>query len=172
LPGCFETGTQSHEGMAGTAAAIDYFAWVGQTMAQDFMQANACYSGRSRLVHAALECLFAYEQELALQLVSGLQALPGVRVLGVTDKTAMDRRVPTVSFVAEGKASSAIARGLAAHNIFVWSGHNYAVEAADALGILHSGGAVRVGPVHYNSGAEIDTLLNVLGDVLAHADAA
>ena len=26
IPGCFETGTQSHEGYAGTAAAVDYFA--------------------------------------------------------------------------------------------------------------------------------------------------
>ncbi len=34
LPWCFETGTQSHESMAGTAAAVDYFAWVGATMAE------------------------------------------------------------------------------------------------------------------------------------------
>ncbi|MGB5247880.1 MAG: cysteine desulfurase-like protein [Woeseia sp.] len=172
LPGCFETGTQSHEGMAGTAAAIDYFAWVGQTMAQDFMQENARYQGRSRNVHAALACLFAYEQDLALRLIDGLQQLPGVRVLGVTDKNAMHRRVPTVSFVADGKASPAIARSLAERNIFVWSGHNYAVEAADTLDIAKTGGAVRVGPVHYNSFAEIDTLLNALEDVLGQADAA
>lgn len=172
IPGCFETGTQSHEGMAGSAAAIDYFAWVGQTMAQDYLQANTQYSGRSRLVHAALDCLFDYEQELALHLIEGLQLIPGVRVLGVTDKNAMDRRVPTVSFVADGKGSAAIARGLAARNIFVWSGHNYAVEAADALGILKTGGAVRVGPVHYNSAAEIDTLLDCLDEVLQQADAA
>ncbi|MEX1266382.1 MAG: cysteine desulfurase-like protein, partial [Woeseia sp.] len=31
LPDCFETGTQSHEGMAGTGAAVDYFAWIGKT---------------------------------------------------------------------------------------------------------------------------------------------
>ncbi|MGB5346209.1 MAG: cysteine desulfurase-like protein [Woeseia sp.] len=172
IPGCFETGTQSHEGMAGSAAAIDYFAWVGQTMAQDYLQGNAQYSGRSRLVHAALDCLFEYEQELALHLIEGLQLIRGVRVLGVTDKGAMDRRVPTVSFVADGKGSAAIARGLAARNIFVWSGHNYAVEAADALGILNTGGAVRVGPVHYNSAAEIDTLLECLDEILLQADAA
>lgn len=171
LPGCFETGTQSHEGMAGTAAAVDYFAWVGQTMAQDFIQDNANYAGRSRMVHAALDCLFAYEQELALRLIDGLQGLPGVRVLGVTDRAAMHRRVPTVSFVADGKASPAIARGLAARNIFVWNGHNYAVEAAAALD-LPQGGAVRVGPVHYNTLAEIDVLLTALDEVLLQADAA
>ncbi|NIP96771.1 MAG: cysteine desulfurase-like protein, partial [Akkermansiaceae bacterium] len=33
IPGCFETGTQSHEGMAGTTAAVDYFAWIGENFA-------------------------------------------------------------------------------------------------------------------------------------------
>ncbi|MBT8085519.1 MAG: cysteine desulfurase-like protein [Woeseia sp.] len=172
LPNIFETGTQSHEGMAGTAAAIDYFAWVGQTMAQDHFDDNVRFKGRSRLVHAALDCLFQYEKELALHLIAGLQQLPGVRVLGVTDRSAMDRRVPTVSFTADGKASPAIARGLAERNIFVWSGDNYAVEAAEVLGIAKTGGAVRIGPVHYNSVDELDILLNTLDEVLAKADAA
>ena len=66
----------------------------------------------------------------------------------------------------------AIASALARRNIFVWSGHNYAVECARSLGIYDSGGAVRVGPVHYNSRAEIDELLNALEDFLSRADAA
>ena len=49
-----------------------------------------------------------------------------------------------------------LARQLGASNIFVWSGHNYAVEAARTLGVLDRGGVLRVGPVHYNSTAEID----------------
>ena len=51
-------------------------------------------------------------------------------------------------------------------NIFVWSGHNYALETAKTLGILDAGGAVRVGPVHYNSVAEIDELVTSLGRIL------
>jgi cysteine desulfurase family protein (TIGR01976 family) len=172
IPGCFETGTQSHEGMAGTAAAVDYFAWIGEAMGKDFMEQNSQYKGRSRAVHAALDFLFDYEQGLASHLIKGLQSLPGVRVLGVTAEDAMDRRVPTVSFVKAGGSSSAIARALAERNIFVWSGHNYAVEAARALSIYDSGGAVRVGPVHYNSVAEIDLLLNALEDILPSANAA
>jgi len=34
IPDCFETGTQSHEGIAGIKAAIDYFEWVGTSMAR------------------------------------------------------------------------------------------------------------------------------------------
>lgn len=172
IPGCFETGTQSHEGMAGTAAAVDYFAWIGETMAKEHHAANQSYTGRARFVHAALDYLFDYEKGLAAHLINGLQDLPGIRVLGVTEPSAMDRRVPTVAFVAEGKSSAELAESLARQNIFVWSGHNYAVEAALALGIYETGGAVRIGPVHYNSAAEIDELLTALESLLPRANAA
>ena len=78
----------------------------------------------------------------------------------------MDRRVPSVSFTHENIAPHVIAAALAEKNIFVWSGHNYAVEVAKTLGIYDSGGAVRVGPVHYNSIAEIDDFLVALGPIL------
>ena len=158
-PGSFETGTQSHEGFAGITAAIEYFAWLGETMAD--------VSGRQAALRAAMEMLFAYEKTLAAQLVGGLQALDGVTVQGITDESAFDRRVPTVSFTHERVAPDTIARALADGNIFVWNGHNYAVEVADSLGLLESGGVVRVGPVHYNSTAEIDELLAALGEILS-----
>ena len=79
------------------------------------------------------------------------------------DPAASDRRVPTVAFSHVSERPETIARALAEHNIFVWSGHNYALEAARALGILESGGAVRVGPVHYNGTGEIDELIEALG---------
>jgi cysteine desulfurase family protein (TIGR01976 family) len=166
IPGAFETGTQSHEGMAGTAAAVDYFAWIGETMAQDYTKSNQRYAGRSRYVHAAMCCLFDYETTLARHLIDGLKQLSGVTVLGITAADAMKRRVPTVSFTAAGVSSSAIAEALAKKNIFVWSGHNYAVEAARALGIYDSGSGVRIGPVHYNSHQELDRLLTALEDIL------
>jgi len=79
----------------------------------------------------------------------------------------LHRRVPTVSFTHESVASGAIAKALADQNIFVWSGHNYAVEPAKSLGIYESGGAVRIGPVHYNSAVEIDELLLALEPILS-----
>jgi selenocysteine lyase/cysteine desulfurase len=79
----------------------------------------------------------------------------------------MKRRVPTVSITAAGVSSTGIAEALAKKNIFVWSGHNYAVEAARALGIYDSGSGVRIGPVHYNSHEELDILLAALEDILS-----
>jgi cysteine desulfurase family protein (TIGR01976 family) len=172
IPGCFETGTQSHEGMAGTAAAVDYFAWIGESMAKSYHSKNEHFVGRRKYVHAAFDFLFDYEKKLARHLIDGLQGLPRVRVQGVSDPAAMARRVPTVSFTVDGIAPSRVAENLARENIFVWSGHNYAVEAAKSLQIYDKGGAIRVGPVHYNTVAEIDTLLTVLADILAQADAA
>ena len=172
LPGCYETGTQSHEGMAGTAAAVDYFAWIGESMAKDYMAKNSAYQGRARAVHAAMDYLFDYEKGLAARLIDGLQQLPNSRILGISDAAAMQRRVPTVSFVIDGTLSPGIAEALAQRGIFVWSGHNYAVEAADTLGLDATEGAIRVGPVHYNSAEEIDELLNGLEDILQNRDAA
>jgi cysteine desulfurase family protein (TIGR01976 family) len=159
LPWSFETGTQSHEGMAGTAAAVDYFAWLGTEMA-------GAKGTRREAICSALDLLFDYERELADRLVGGLMSLDGVRVLGITDEAAMPRRVPTVSFVHERHSPSHIARALAERNIFAWSGHNYALELARVLNIEKSGGGVRIGPVHYNTLDEIDVLIDALREIL------
>jgi cysteine desulfurase family protein (TIGR01976 family) len=166
LPWCYETGTQSHEGIAGCGAAVDYFAWIGETMTEACANSGAAASTRRERVHAALECLFRYESDLSQALISGLQVIPGVRIRGITDPQALDRRVPTVSITHESARPGDVAKALALRNIFVWSGHNYAVEAARSLGIYESGGALRIGPVHYNSVAEVDVVLNALEDTL------
>lgn len=163
LPWCFETGTQSHEGIAGIGATVDYFASLGGAMADEAQQ----LSGRRQRVQSAMGLLFDYEKSLSAHLTEGLTSIPGITVQGITAADAMDRRVPTVSFTHSDVAPSTIAEALAKQNIFVWNGHNYAVEAAKVLDIYDSGGAVRVGPVHYNSIAEIDELLDVLPRILS-----
>ena len=146
--------------MAGTAAAVDYFAGIGASMS------TAASAGtRAENVRTAMQGLFEYEATLASHLIAGLKAIPGVKIQGISDPEAIDRRVPTVSFTHRDHDSSFIAEELAKRNIFVWSGHNYAVEAAKTLGIFDNGGAVRVGPVHYNSTAELDVLLQAVNDL-------
>jgi selenocysteine lyase/cysteine desulfurase len=166
IPDCFETGTPSVEGFAGVAAVVNYFASIGETMATDYMDRWAHFSGRRQEIHAAMDLLFDYEKSLAEHLIDGLTQLSGVTVQGITAADAMDRRVPTVAFTHNSVAASAIAKALGEQNIFVWSGHNYAVEVAKTLGIYETGGAVRIGPVHYNSHAEIDEVLGALEGIL------
>jgi selenocysteine lyase/cysteine desulfurase len=167
LPWCFETGTQSHEGFAGISATIDYLAWIGETMGVEFEHRWSHFSGRRKHLHVAMDVLFDYEKVLTQQLLIGLDRIAGVTVQGITAVDALDRRVPTVSFTHDSVSPGTIAESLAAQNIFVWHGHNYAVEAAKSLGLYESGGAVRVGPVHYNSAAEIAELLGALRSILA-----
>ncbi|MEM7430864.1 MAG: cysteine desulfurase-like protein [Pseudomonadota bacterium] len=157
LPWAFQTGTQSHEGIAGTGAAVDYFANIGASM---------CDGDRRACIVAGFNAMFDYEKVLAERLVSGLLEIGGVTVHGITDTDAFDRRVPTVAFVHESKQPDEIARALGEHNIFVWSGHNYAVEPARLLGIEEHG-VVRVGPVHYNTVEEIDETLSVIREIVA-----
>jgi len=166
LPWCFETGTQSHEGMAGTAAAVDYFANIGETMGAEYHANYPNFSDRRLFIHAAMDCLFDYETTLSQQLIEGLEKMQGVTVQGVTSADALDRRVPTVAFTHETRKPADIARALAERNIFVWSGYNYALEVARSLGIYETGGAVRIGPVHYNNSNEINELLTALGEIL------
>jgi cysteine desulfurase family protein (TIGR01976 family) len=166
LPWCFETGTQSHEGFAGITATVEYFAAIGRSMAEDYHDRWSQFSGNRQHVHAAMDLLFDYEKSLANHLIGGLTAIDGVTIQGISDAEAIDRRVPTVSFTHSQASPDSIAKALAEQNIFVWSGHNYAVEVAKTLGIYDSGGAVRVGPVHYNSIEEIDEFLAALPAIL------
>ena len=167
LPGCFETGTQSHEGMAGTTAAVNYFAWIGREYADSYQIENKYKNERTKFVHAALDYLFEYEKLLTIDLIEGLQNIKNVQVQGITEKNALDRRLPTVSFSVIGLSPSLIAEELAKENIFVWSGHSYALEVVKSLNLLDKGGVLRTGPVHYNTINEVHEFLEILDKLIS-----
>jgi selenocysteine lyase/cysteine desulfurase len=70
--------------------------------------------------------------------------------------------VPTVSVTVDGKDPADLAQKFAAENIFVWSGHNYAVEPVTRMELMDKGGVLRIGLAHYNTADEVDELLNQL----------
>lgn len=47
----------------------------------------------------------------------------------------------------------------------MWDGNNYALSVTESLGLEESGGIVRVGPVHYNTGDEIVKFGKALGEI-------
>jgi selenocysteine lyase/cysteine desulfurase len=94
--------------------------------------------------------------------LSGLTAIKGVKVRGITSENAVHRRVPTVSITVDGKDPAELAQSFAADNIFVWSGHNYALEPIRRMELMDKGGVLRIGLAHYNTAGEVDTLLNRL----------
>ncbi len=167
LPDCFETGTLSHEGMAGITAAIDYFSWMGETIAETHhRQRHAGTSQRRQNICAAMECLTDYEIPLARQLIDGLGAIKGVKIHGITNPNAMEKRVPTISFTAVGHHPCNLATSLATRGIQVWDGHNYAVEPVSYMGLMEAGGVVRIGLAHYNTAEEVDQTLAAIDQIL------
>ena len=55
-----------------------------------------------------------------------------------------------------------MAAELAAVRIATWSGHSYAVEAVDQLGLAASGGIVRAGVVAYIEPDDVTRLLEMV----------
>ena len=132
----WETGTPSYEGQAGTLGAIEHIERLG-----------------------GMATIAAYECELGERLLSGLLAIPGLRLWGAP---TMEGRVPTFAFTLAGVHPRTVAERLAAENIFVWSGSFYAVEVLNRLGLAESGGLVRVGLCHYNTAQEVDRALEAI----------
>ena len=154
LPDRWMTGTQSHEGIAGTLAAIDYLADLGR-----FVSPNG--QPRREALAAAYSAIGNYERELATRLLLGLSDMPDIRIWGIADLERLDERVPTVSFTPARLKPQANAEQLADAGIFVWPGNHYALPFTEATG-LEPDGTLRIGLLHYNTAEEIDRLLDCL----------
>lgn len=153
----WETGTPSFETIAGVSAAIDYLNNIGREHNQAYTAQFPGLGGRQLELKAAMAVLGEYERELVKYLIEVLQAIPGVRIYGITDPTRYHERVPTVIFTMEGRTPTEIAQYLAQQHIYVWDGNYYAVEIMKRLGYEEEG-MVRVGLAHYNTHAEIERL--------------
>lgn len=166
-PDKFETGTGNFEGMAGTTAAINYLAQLGDQFGAAFeaQWTGAGFTGRRLALKKAMTAIANYERTLLERLVEGLMAVSGVRIYGITDKVQFSHRTPTIAFTKDGVETETIAKILGENNIFVWDGHYYALEVVKRLDLYERGGMVRVGIVHYNTAAEVDRLLAVLRDL-------
>jgi len=156
-PNRWETGTPSFETIAGAGATIDYLANLGRDYGAEYAGMFPGFSGRRLELKQAMAALTAHERELVACLIEVLQALPGVRIFGITDPTRYHERVPTVVFTKERYSPQEIARHLGRHHIYVWDGNYYAQEIMERLGHGVSG-MVRVGLAHYNTREEIGRL--------------
>ncbi|MEX2652387.1 MAG: cysteine desulfurase-like protein [Acidimicrobiia bacterium] len=149
-PGKMETGTQSFESMAGVTAAVDYLAGLA---------GDRGGSRRDRL-EAAYSLISEHERFLSERFLEGVASLPGLRVYGVS--TTDQRRVATFAIGVEGHGAEEVAAQMVRAGVYVWSGHYYAVNVMDRLGVLDEGGLVRIGFVHYNTATEVDRALEAL----------
>jgi len=157
IPGRWMTGTQNHECIAGTLAAVEYLADLGRTL-------DAKASDRRAALTAAYAGIAEYERTLLGGLLDGLAELPSVRVWGITHRQRFDRRVPTVALTHRRLRPIELAKFLAERGIFVWHGNFYALPLTEALG-LEPEGLVRIGLLHYNTPDETRRLLHALSEL-------
>ena len=164
LPGKFETGTQNHEGIAGVLGAVEYFEWVGREFGGEFANglAEEKYQGRRLELKKGMTAIHAYEYELARELLSALESVPGLRLYGLTDVRRLDERVATFSFRLKDIHPRVVAEKLAQEGIYVWDGNYYALNVSERLGVEEHGGMVRVGAAHYNTLDEVARLKDAL----------
>jgi cysteine desulfurase family protein (TIGR01976 family) len=104
------------------------------------------------------EWIAEHERALGQRFLDGLSErfrLHGVRT--------MDGRVPTFALTRDGISPEAASAQLADRGFATWHGNYYAIEIMRRLGL--SGGAVRVGIVHYNTEDEVDRLLEALAEL-------
>lgn len=148
-PERLETGTQNHEGIVGTGAAVDFLASLGRG------------AGRRERIVAALGGLHAHGEALVRQLWDGLGTIAGVRRFGPAPGMP---RTPTVSFVVDGVPSEAVAVRLAGRGVFVSHGDFYAATVIERLGHAQDG-VVRAGCACYTTGDEVGRLLDGVGAI-------
>jgi cysteine desulfurase family protein (TIGR01976 family) len=135
----FETGTQSHEAIAGTVAAIGYLRSLG-----------------GGDLDVAFDRIERHETALSERFLAGMP--DDLTLYGIPRP---EGRTPTFCFNLAGEEPRAVAARLAGRDIYVWDGDYYALEPIRALG-LGDGGAVRAGFLHYTTEDEVDRLLEAL----------
>jgi cysteine desulfurase family protein (TIGR01976 family) len=156
LPGRWMTGTQNHEGIAGTLAAIEYVASIGRDVNP------ACKSRREAIV-SAFGAISTHERQLSAHILDGF-ARRGIHVYGIRDPARLEERVPTFGIGHPRYEPAAFSAFLASRGIFVWDGNFYALPLTEALGV-EPDGFVRIGLLHYSTTAEIDRFFGELDEL-------
>lgn len=153
-PERLETGTLSHEAIAGTTAAIDFLASLDDRTGD-----------RRDRIGRAMQGLHDRGDVLVRRLWEGLAALDAVRLFGPAPGTA--ERTPTVSFIVEGVPSGEVSHLLAERfGIFCSFGDFYATDVTARLGVEREG-LVRAGCACYTTEDEVDRLIQGVAQIVA-----
>ncbi len=159
LPYKLQPGNVNFELAYGSTGILDYFN----------MLYNEHFSDKNTILNNRLEKVFEliadHEEEIVSPLMDFLNSKKNIKIIG--DKTAnKNLRVPTVSFVVEGRKSSEIPLLVDPHKIGIRWGDFYARRLIENLNISDIDGVVRVSMVHYNTKTEVEKLVSVLDKII------
>jgi cysteine desulfurase family protein (TIGR01976 family) len=150
----FETGTLSHEAIAGFFAAVGYLESLGE--------GGVSRSERIDLAYARIE---SHEAQLTRRTLQRMSEIAGLRLYGIADPDRVADRTPTFCFNLDRWEPAALSIALGERGLFTYHGDYYALGAMTALGLQPTGGAVRAGYLHYTSAEEADRLCDVLAEL-------
>lgn len=150
----FETGTLSHEAVAGFLATIEYLESLGAEIGE------RC--GRLDLAYRRIR---AHELALTRHTLQRLSQIPGLVLYGLSDPNRAAERTPTFCFNLDGWTPEALSIALGERGLFTYHGNYYALGAMTALNLEASGGAVRAGYLHYTTMQEADRFCDTLASL-------
>jgi cysteine desulfurase family protein (TIGR01976 family) len=137
-----ETGTQSHESIAGAAAAVDFLASL-----------SAGDGRRERLRNTFAE-FHSRKKDLFKNLWEGLSKIAGVTLYGQNPDAP---RTPTIAFTVKDVPAQKVSEKLAERGVFTSHGDFYAMTVVEKFG-LQKEGLVRAGIACYTTAEEIERL--------------
>ena len=153
-PERLETGTQTHEGIVGAGAAVEWLASL-----------NRSALGPSKRDALAAVYRELHERSLALfgQLWEGLEGKRRVRRFGLRPGNP---RTATLAFKIDGVSSDDVAIAFAERGLFVSHGDFYAATVIERLGV-GGDGVVRVGCSAYTTEDEIARVIAAVEEISA-----
>ncbi len=174
-PNCWEWGTLNHECIAGIAACVDYIAdlglnhgtWSDGRPARPSSEARPRELTRRAAIEAAYASIHEHERALLARMMTGLAAIPDLKIYGITDPARFDQRCPTLAIRSARHTPLELATKLGERGFFTWDGNYYALNLTEHLDVEKSGGFLRIGLVHYNTIEEVDRLLAALREIVA-----
>jgi cysteine desulfurase family protein (TIGR01976 family) len=150
VPERFEFGTLPYEILAGAAATVDFLAALDPAPADT----------RREQLTGSLAAIHDHETSLRARLQAGLGGFGDA----ITVHSQAPDRTPTILMSLEGRDARDAHAHLATRKVVVAAGSFYAYEPFLALKLEDP--ALRVGLAPYNTGEEVDRLLDGLGEFL------
>ncbi|MEK7723202.1 MAG: cysteine desulfurase-like protein [Acidobacteriota bacterium] len=148
-PDRVETGTQSHESIAGAAAAVNFLASLSEGN-----------SRREKLLNTYSE-IHSRKMDMFKMMWDGLSGINGVRLYGQPPE---GKRTPTLGFTVKNMMSEVVSKKLVERGIFTSNGDFYAMTVIEKLGLADEG-LVRIGCACYTTQEEIERLIEGVREI-------
>jgi cysteine desulfurase family protein (TIGR01976 family) len=154
LPGKLQPGAYGYEQAYATTGIVAHLLAAGGTP-----------GAPADSLTAAMTRIAAHERALVAPLLDYVSNHPLLTLIG--DPRCDEARLPTCAFTVADTHASEVPPWFDSRRIAIRWGHFYALRLIRALGLEADGGVVRVSLAHYNTAAEVESLIAGLDAFLA-----